>query len=384
MAYDLQRAALIACCVFAIVVAASLFPATGYGDYPGSEAVDSGYYVSGGETIPDPPDEESNESEATDEENDSAAADGGEENESEPESEADDEPDDADQDDETDDESDDGTAAGGSGSGIFVGSIVSFVGLLFVVVAFGLIVGVFWIFTDPIRSPHVSADDIPSGFLPRLRLRLRLIPQLTMFATIGLSRVVPSVVDTLFRTTSGLGSGLASGFGFLARDVGRGLGTALVAVPSALVGGGSGLFSGLFSLSSGFSSLFGSVRSRTRSRGRSSSSDASRESETDDVDPVPDPDLGPQTIEEAWEEMVDELPIRRRHARTPGEYAAKAIDIGFPSRAVSQLTTVFRDVRYGGYPPSPDRTRRAREAFEEIESTRRGDDEQRSEGGDRP
>ncbi|WP_207587399.1 DUF4129 domain-containing protein [Halomontanus rarus] len=371
MAYDLRRAALIGCCALAIVVAASLFPAAGYGDYPGSEAVDSDYYERGGDGagVPAPDDTETDTETATETE---TGTETGTETETETETETQTET-------ETTTETETETPVGSSSSGSSGSSIP---GVLVVLALGGFGAVFFWYVTDPTRSSDVSEVDLPSGFVPRLRLRFSRIPQLTMAATIGASRIVPSLLDGVTRTTRGIGSGL----GLVARDVGRGFGTALIAIPSTLGTVGSGLFSGLFS-SGGLSSLFGrpSLPSwRSRSSNRSSSSPFTADSDPES-EPEPEPDHGPPTVEEAWESMIEDLPVRRRRSRTPGEYARTAIDFGLPRRAVLRLTEAFRDIRYGGFPPSPDRTRRARDAFEEIERARASDGEDGDEeptGGD--
>ncbi|MFC7236767.1 DUF4129 domain-containing protein [Saliphagus sp. GCM10025317] len=41
----------------------------------------------------------------------------------------------------------------------------------------------------------------------------------------------------------------------------------------------------------------------------------------------------------------------------------------FPESAVSTLTETFRQVRYGNYPPTDDRIRRARAAYDRIVAT---------------
>ncbi|GAB3028463.1 DUF4129 domain-containing protein [Natronobiforma cellulositropha] len=379
MAYDLQRVALIACCVFAVVVAASLFPAAGYGEYPGSGTVDSGFYdgeqSTDGPTAPtDGPDDtepEDSEGPGTDEERDESSTD----DDSEPDA-ADESPDD-----DTDDadDADDGSAATSDDGGPVSSQLESITPLLsgffwLILGSFAVVVVVlFFVLSDQTRSSDVSSGDLPAGFLPRLRLRFQRIPQAAMAATIGLARVVPPVTDQLLTTAGGVVSAASSGTRLLSRGVG-GFTTTLLAAPFSFGRSGGGFFAGLASITGGLSSLLSPHR-RTRRSSARDSGDAPAEHAASQSEP----DLGPQTVEEAWEAMVENLPVRRRHARTPGEYARTATDAGFPSRAVSDLTAAFRDVRYGGYPPSPDRTRRAREAFSEIERAR--DD---SEDGGRP
>lgn len=355
MASDRRRAALLACCALAIVAAASLFPAAGYGDYPDSGAVDSDHYEDG-DSVGTPPAGNANDSSSGDDENATETetdepARTGTETEREPGTETERE---------TETEMESGTETEtSSGTESNDDALAALFALLF---AGGLGVA-FWKLTDPTRASGVSEADLPAGFLPRLRLRFRRIPQLTMMATIGAARVAPSLLDRIAAATRGVGAGAV----LVARSAGRDVGSTLLTAPSLFAGG-------LPSLSGGFTGLFG--RSRSGSR-RSWPFDRSSEPARE-ADPAPEPTPeNPRTVEGAWEAMVEELPVRRRDARTPGEYASVAVDAGLPERAVARLTEAFREVRYGGYPPSPERTRRARDALETIERNRRkgGDDE---------
>lgn len=365
MNYDLRRAALVVCCVLAVVVAGSFFPAAGFGDYPDSDAVDSEYYETGGGQPGTTDDSVGTE--------DSTAYDSterGDQTPTETETETDD---DTPSEEETETERENGTptetetepGAANDDSGLLRGALVTLVALCFL----GGIGIVFWRGTDPERVDGYDGR-IPDGFLPRLRLRLQLIPQLTMRGAIGVSRAVPSALDTL----SGTGRSVAAGLGAITSGLGRGIGTAALTLPSLLAASTPGL-GGPFSLSGGFASLFEGVRSRSRSwSSRSSDDEPSAERNPDDAG-APEPK--PRTIEEAWEAMVEELPARRRHARTPGEYARIAVERGLPTESVSRLTEAFRDVRYGGITPSSERTGRTLDAHERIERARRdgGDEE---------
>ncbi|WP_255168441.1 DUF4129 domain-containing protein [Natrononativus amylolyticus] len=355
MGYNLRFAALIACCVLAVVVAAAFFPAAGYGDAPDREAVESDYYADTENEFDfgidlTPPERDGS---ATDDEDDSTDTD------TERDEESDDE-------NESDDESPAGSSDGSSSNALFEGAI----GWLFLV-GFGVAgLVVCWRLTDP-KTGEIPDHELPEGVLPTIQFRLRRIPQLTMVATIGASRAVPALLDGVASTTRDVGAGV----GAVARDVGRGLAGAAVAVPVALAATSRG-FGSLFSLSltDGASSLLGGVRNRTR-RSRSSTP-AERPTAEDDESAPEEPEFGPRTIEEAWEEMAAAVPVSRRTVRTPGEYARAAVEAGLPAEPVSQLTEAFREVRYGNFPPSPDRTRRARTAFERLEDGRddEGDD----------
>ena len=370
MGHDLHRAALVACCVLAIVVAAAFFPAAGYGDFPGRDAVSDDHYIESGTGI-DPGTDEADDSvgeddredhdgddqqdDSSDESDDTDSTDDQQDDNDDASDESEDTDSTDDQQDDSDDASDDdessSTAESGDGLGISLGNVVAALLMLVFFVPFALL----WRATDPARHPHLSEADIPDGFLPRLQFRLKRIPQVTMAATIGASSVVPTVADALVRT----GRGVGSGFGQLGRSIGRGF-------ASALQG-----FGGL-SLTSGFSALVGGLgdlrpTGGRSSAGRSTTTSATGGSNTDQAtDSGEDP--GPQTIEAAWEEMTALVSRSSRSpdSKTPGEYARAAIAAGYPKSAVSTLTEVFRQVRYGDYPPTDDRTHRARAAYEEL------------------
>ncbi|MFC6973992.1 DUF4129 domain-containing protein [Halomicroarcula sp. GCM10025709] len=80
----------------------------------------------------------------------------------------------------------------------------------------------------------------------------------------------------------------------------------------------------------------------------------------------------PPSLREAWESMVDLVPVRNPAATTPGEYARKAIDIGLPAAPVRRLTELFRAIEYGGADATSSRTEAARDALDHI---RKGGDE---------
>ena len=348
MGYDLRNAALIGCCVLAIVVAAAFFPAAGYGDAPDREAVDSDEYVDGS-AVGTSPIERGLEGLA-------GAVGGDGQSDGPAEEPADDGPEAEPDSSSPDRDGSDEREAGSSGQ--FEALLVAM--LTLGVLAVGAVA--VWRGTDPVRL-GVPEGEIPSGVLPRLRFRLGRIPQATMLATIGVSRRLPSLLDAV----AGVGRGVGTGLGLAVSSVGRGVGAALAGLPSLLTVswprvGLSGSLSGLRSVVSGIGP------GPTRSDATESRPPRARASTGDDA--VDAPDTGPSTVEEAWAEMVDLVPVGRRPARTPGEYARAAIDAGLPADPVSRLTETFREVRYGGYPPSADRTRRARDALERIERDR--------------
>ncbi|WP_458188594.1 DUF4129 domain-containing protein [Haladaptatus sp. NG-WS-4] len=69
----------------------------------------------------------------------------------------------------------------------------------------------------------------------------------------------------------------------------------------------------------------------------------------------------------AWHEMTHHLDVPSPESSTPGEFAAAAVDAGMNADDVSELTTTFEAVRYGGEDPTGDRERRAVSALRRIE-----------------
>ncbi|QLD85531.1 transglutaminase domain-containing protein [Natronomonas halophila] len=76
------------------------------------------------------------------------------------------------------------------------------------------------------------------------------------------------------------------------------------------------------------------------------------------VEPADDND-----VYQAWAALADGLDGTQR---TPAAVAEEALEHGLPADAVAELTTLFREVRYGDGDPTEERERRAREAIEDI------------------
>lgn len=70
-----------------------------------------------------------------------------------------------------------------------------------------------------------------------------------------------------------------------------------------------------------------------------------------------------------WVEMTRQLDVDRRRSRTPGEFAAAAVDAGMRRDDVQTLTKVFEQVRYGDEPVTEERRDQAVEALRHIEET---------------
>lgn len=75
----------------------------------------------------------------------------------------------------------------------------------------------------------------------------------------------------------------------------------------------------------------------------------------------------------AWTDMTDHLDVPNAHTASPAAFRATALDAGMAPRHVDTLTDLFREVRYGGAEPTPDREQRAIDALRAIEDAYGGD-----------
>ena len=110
--------------------------------------------------------------------------------------------------------------------------------------------------------------------------------------------------------------------------------------------------------------------------------------ETDDTEPIPNPATdvaaigraagrsadriaGESSVENevyrAWREMTTHLGVERPQSSTPGEFARAATRAGMAHEDVTELTDLFRAVRYGGSAVTDDRETRAVAALRRIE-----------------
>ncbi|MFC7204490.1 DUF4129 domain-containing protein [Haloferax namakaokahaiae] len=71
----------------------------------------------------------------------------------------------------------------------------------------------------------------------------------------------------------------------------------------------------------------------------------------------------------AWSSMTELLDVPNRASATPAEFAATAVDAGMSRDDVTALTTLFEEVRYGGFEANTERETRAIDALRNIEST---------------
>lgn len=97
-----------------------------------------------------------------------------------------------------------------------------------------------------------------------------------------------------------------------------------------------------------------------------------------ETDAHADPD---NEVYRAWRELTTHLDVADPRTSTPAEFAAAAVEAGVDREAVSELTAVFRAVRYGGRTPTDERERRAVEALRRIEGGDDADDENSPEEG---
>jgi hypothetical protein len=362
--YAPRRAALLTLCSIAVVVAASLFPASGVGSYPaGAGEVDlglgdrsapelddrSGLDGTGdadtpgtpdgptgtdGADGPTPTDGTAGSTDATDGSTD--RADGSTPT---PTATPTDTP-----------AASDGPGGGPSlDAGTLVGAFFA-VGVL--VLLGGLSLSRLGYRRRGIWLVHPSLPDLPPA---PVRTILAAIPRTTMGFVVGLSGAAPRLLDD---AATVLGTA-ASAAGLVARGAVRGTTRTLLAVPSAFAAGTGGLLAGVGRT---LGSLPGAVASLGGSSWRPSSS--ATPGSTGDAEEA---DAGPLTVEEAWSAMTDRVPARDRRALTPGEYARRAVGRGLPSGAVATLTRLFREVRYGGRPEDDDRTAAARDAYDDID-----------------
>jgi len=383
VAHDFHRAALAVLCVFAVVFAASLFPATGFGTNPvpssgpgvGSGAGEpaSGEPSSGDEptttgttgtssgdeptTTRDSAEKTVTSSTTTDEAGGST----------------------------TDGDSvatttttttaattTETSAYEESASGGLQGALLAFGSIL---VSFVLVVLVAAIgFGRHHRRRNPSDWNLPSAPHLRVLAYVRRIPQTSLAFVMFAGANAPGILDQL---GSAVGDA-TSGFGAATAGVGKlgsAVGSALVKVPAGFVSGIAAFGRGLGSLSLAWPSFSTGVASGgffststdkpgsdPRSGGRSEPVDAESEG--------PEP---PASVREAWDRLQEDLGVGGSDGRTPGQIARAAVDRGVPSDAMGSLTRTFREVRYGGRPDDDERVAVARRAYRRVRTALDGD-----------
>ena len=125
--------------------------------------------------------------------------------------------------------------------------------------------------------------------------------------------------------------------------------------------------------------LVGLVAVLTRHRAASDSEQKSTADSTDAVavghvagraaDRLESDEHAENEIYRAWVEMTDLFDLSQKETKTPGEFAAAAIDAGLEPDDVRELTRLFEQVRYSPTTPSESDEQRAVALFRRIEST---------------
>lgn len=104
---------------------------------------------------------------------------------------------------------------------------------------------------------------------------------------------------------------------------------------------------------------------------------------SDDADAPPFGDANPDSeVERAWLNLVRRVDADRPETRTPGEWAARAVDSGLDADAVATLTRAFESVRYGGGEETEERRRRVRRALDRLDARYGTDGGERTDGGE--
>ena len=141
---------------------------------------------------------------------------------------------------------------------------------------------------------------------------------------------------------------------------------------------GSGGLGGLSLSLPSFAALFSSVSSpklpvsgwRRATGGQTSGDTDDSESDAmEGADTGEDPEELPEDRDQlraVWHTFLDHLGVGRRETLTPGEASRRAIAAGYPARSVRRLLDVFRDVEYGGTPPTLDEVSVARSNVETL------------------
>ncbi|EMA29222.1 hypothetical protein C444_14416 [Haloarcula japonica DSM 6131] len=196
------------------------------------------------------------------------------------------------------------------------------------------------------------------------------IPKVTTAALLSGSSSLSRVGAGISAVSGGILTGLATGVGSVGTMSLRGV----AGLPSAL----GSLSVAPFKALSGFGGTGGflaSVRSGVDSPSLFGSSDAAAK-QSAAGESTADADNGPEidslSIQEAWALLADRVSVSDPETATPGEYARRAIDSGLPAAPVRRLTTLFREVEYGGRSATGERTESARTALRQLLD--RGDD----------
>lgn len=381
MAHDLHRAALAVLCVFAVIFAATLFPATGFGTNPvpssgpgggPADGTSSGDSQADGQstttapattgtgtptTSTTPETTESPTTATTPETEADGSTTAGGSDETAPTTTAT----------TTEAPVDDSASSGGlMGALLSLGTILAFFVSIVVATAVG--------FGRHHRRRHPGDWDLPSAPHLRVLAYVRRIPQTSLAFVMVTGQSAPGILDQLGSSfadaTTGFGAATA-GVGTL----GAALGSAVVKIPAGFVTGIGAFGRGVGSLSLAWPSLSAGIGSGGFFSGSDDRPGADPRSggRSDPVEAEPEEPEPPASVREAWDRLQEDLGVGGDDPRTPAEIARQAVDRGVPSDAARSLTRTFQDVRYGGRPDDGERVTVARRAYRRIRSALDGD-----------
>lgn len=376
MGYDLGRAVLAVCSVLAVLVAASAFPAAGFGALPGGGHGDPGGVTgpggdgppaTGGEQTTAPPGGPANGTADGDAENGSDGTTGaGEETTAGESTTAT----------ETATPETTTTTAGGSGESDENRGMAALLSLLFgaalwtlgAVAVLGLLLGVVGMATGVVAVERAARGTTltVAGREFHVGRALQGISRSTMSYVLAISASGARLVDEVGAAIRAAGSGIGPALSAVWQSGGLALSALPRAVGAALAGSVRALGAALVAIPAGLGSLAGGLGGLSMPDWSTPDRDARDASPVPPSEDDPEEPAPPGSVEEAWAAFVEHLGVRNAATRTPGELARVAVEAGLPADPVRRLTGAFREVRYGGVPPSEDRLRAALSALEEI------------------
>ncbi|PSQ20057.1 hypothetical protein BRD00_00075 [Halobacteriales archaeon QS_8_69_26] len=377
MGYDLGRAVLAVCSVLAVLIAASAFPAAGFGALPGGGDGDTGVAegpggdgppTTGGDgatTVPGDSTGEGNGTDTTTEDGGETTTDGT--TESDGTTTAGETPTATTKSTTTEDPSDsDDDSVLAPLVSLLLGAVVWALGAITVL---GLVLGLVGMATGTVAVERAATGTVLTVGSVEFQVgsAVQGISRSTMSYVLAISASAARLVDQVGTAMSAAGSGFGPALSALVRSGSGALSSLPTAMGTVLAGSTRALGGALVAIPSGLGALVGGLG------GLSTPDWATPSRDPRDASPVPpseeaveEEETPPESVEEAWAAFVEHLGARNTAARTPGELARAAVDAGLPSDAVERLTGTFRAVRYGGVPPSEDRLRAALSALEEI------------------
>ncbi|WP_049922051.1 DUF4129 domain-containing protein [Halopiger djelfimassiliensis] len=125
------------------------------------------------------------------------------------------------------------------------------------------------------------------------------------------------------------------------------------------------------------------LRSRRRTRDPQETSDDGDRADPELDDATPRATDEHPSFREVWRSFAREVDPNRWRTRTPGEIERQALQDGYPRAPVTELTTLFRDIEYGGRARSPTVRDRAADIYAELTAAR-GEGSDPSSGDDTP